>query len=370
MDEKTLKMLAMKSMSAMLSVVIFSLVFTRYNNVIIYANENSTVVNGEIRIGQNKEDLGNDVYVDVETGMVVDNIHGIHLVINKAAGGEQQQLSLEDFYMLRQIKVSISGLQDKVIAKQDVIFGGTGSDPLLDVSVSYEYNPNTFLYTAVCQLQLDDVYAYRVLEDKQNYYIELRKPHEVYEKVIVVDAGHGGNDVGAYTKDMSHYEKNVNFSIQSYLKEMLGQEDIKVYYTRLGDEKVYLNPRVDLANAVNADMFISIHCNSSDYSSPKGSEVLYSTKIQEKAAISSERLATILLDNLVQEAGLDKRGVVNGDDIYIISKSQVPVALIEVGFISNKEDLNFLKEEENHRLIAEGIYKGILCAYEEIEAAE
>ena len=46
------------------------------------------------------------------------------------------------------------------------------------------------------------------------------------------------------------------------------------------------------------------------------------------------------------------------------------MALIEVGFISNKEDLNFLKEEENHRLIAEGIYKGILCAYEEIEATE
>lgn len=364
MNEKTLKMLAMKSMSVMLSVVLFSAVFTHYNSVVVYASKDFIVTE------QNVDEVAGNVYTDVEIGTLVEDIHEVHLVINKSEESGDLQVALEDLFMQRQINVAISGLEDKTITKQDVIYGGTDRDPLLDVSVSYEYNPNTFLYTAVLNMQLDDVYEYHLYEDSQNYYVELRDLHEVYDKIIVVDAGHGGNDVGAYTKDMSCFEKDINLSIQNHLKEMLDEEDIKVYYTRMKDEKVYLNPRLDLANAVDADMFISIHCNSSDYASPKGSEVLYSTKIKKGAAIGSDKLAAILLDELVQTVGLDKRGIVNGDDIYIIGNSQVPVALIEVGFISNKEDLNFLKEEENHKKIAEGIYKGILRAYEEIEVAE
>ncbi len=370
MNEKTLRILAMKSMSAMLIMVLFSAVFSCYNDVVIYANTGSRAVAKEISVEQNAGRKFENIYTDLGTGIPVNDIHEVHLVINKPEEGGTLQISLEDLFMQRQIKVSISGLEDKTITKQNVICEGSGGAPLLDVSVSYEYNPNTFLYTAVLNIQLDDVYEYRLYEDSQSYYIGLRDLHEAYDKIIVVDAGHGGNDVGAYTKDMVHFEKNINLSIQKYLKEMLDKEDIRVYYTRLEDEKVYLNPRLDLANAVDADMFISIHCNSSEYASPKGSEVLYSTKIKEDAVISSDRLATVLLDELVQAVELDNRGIVNGDDIYIIGNSQVPVALVEVGFISNKEDLNFLQEEENQKKIAEGIYNGIMRAYEEIEAAE
>ncbi len=359
----------MKSMSAMLSVVLFSAVFTRYNNVIIYANENSTVVNEEMAVEQDVDKVLENVYTDVETGDIVTDIHDIHLVIKKPSE-ESQKVTLEDLYMTRQIRVSISGLEEKTISKSDVSYEGTESDPLLGVAVSYEYDPNTFLYTAVMEIQLDEVYAHHIYEDRHNIYIELKEPHEAYEKIIVVDAGHGGNDVGAYTKNMKYFEKDINLSIQKYLKKMLDKEDIKVYYTRLTDEKVYLNPRLDLANELEADMFISIHCNSSDYISAQGSEVLYSTISQDNMAIKSDKLASILLDELVQVVELDKRGTVNGDDIYIIGNSKVPVALIEVGFISNKEDLNFLKEKENHKLIAEGIYNGILQAYEELETIE
>lgn len=366
MDEKTLKMLALKSMSAMLSVVLFSAVFTQYNNVTIYASEHSLAISEEMEAGKGTAKVIENVYMDVETGEIVDSIHDVHLVIEKASW-TSSQVTLEDLYMKKQIQVSVSGLEDKTISKQTISCEGTEHDPLLEVSVSYQYDPHTFLYTAVLDMQLDDIYAYHIYEDKQNLYIELKNPHEVYEKIIVVDAGHGGNDTGAYTKDMKYFEKDINLSIQKYLKKLLDEENIKVYYTRLTDEKVYLNPRLNLANDVEADMFISIHCNSSDYLLAKGSEVLYSTKSQENLAIKSDRLAEIFLNELNQVVKRDKRGLVNGDDIYIIGNAKVPVALIEVGFISNEEDLEFLKEKKNRKLIAKGIYNGIMKAYEELE---
>lgn len=365
MDERTLKVLAMKSMSAMLSVVLFSAVFTRYNNVTIYANENSATVNEAQAAEQGENEVLANVYTDVETGAVADSIYDVHLVIKKPSE-ENYEVSLEDLYMNRQIRVSVPGLEEKVISKYDISFGGTGSDPLLSAAISYEYDPNTFLYTAVMDIQLDDVYAHHIYEDKQNIYIELRNPHEVYEKIIIVDAGHGGNDVGAYTKDMEYFEKDINLNIQKYLKKLLDKGDIKVYYTRLSDEKVYLNPRLDLGTALEPDMFISIHCNSSEYIPAKGSEVLYSTKHQKNLALKSDKLASIILKELVDTAGLENRGIVNGDNIYIIGNSNVPIALIEVGFISNKEDLEFITKKANQKLIAEGIYNGILKVYEEL----
>ena len=136
--------------------------------------------------------------------------------------------------------------------------------------------------------------------------------------------------------------------------------NIKVYYTRLIDEKVYLNPRLNLANDLKADMFISIHCNSSEYKSAKGSEALYSTKYQKKLSIKSDELAQILLNQLTETTNIKNRGLINGNDIYIIGNAKVPVALIEIGFISSPDELKFLKKKKNQELIAEGIYNGIL----------
>lgn len=366
MDEKTLKTLAMKSMSAMLSVVLFSAVFTQYNNVAIYANEDSTAVNAEVETEQVVEELSIETYTNLETGDVVNSINDMHLVIKKPSE-ESFEVTLEDLYMERKIRVSVRGLEEQAITKRDIIFEGDAEDPLVSAGISYEYDPEAFMYTAVMDMQLDGIYAYQLYEDKQNIYIELWDPHEIYERIIVVDAGHGGNDVGAYTKDMKYFEKDINLKIQNYLKALLDKEDIRVYYTRLTDEKVYLNPRLDLANDLKADMFISIHCNSSEHGSGKGSEVLYSTKNQDKLSFKSEKLAAILLEELVNTVSLDKRGIVNGNDIYIVGNSKVPTGLIEVGFISNMEDLQFLKEEKNQKLIAEGIYNGIMKAYEEMD---
>ena len=373
MNEKTLKTLAIKSIVAMLGVVLFSSMFTKYNGEIVSAIKNiKDVINNEYKENVVVAlDVENHppakFYENIETKEIVNSIGNTYLKIKKPVE-KSFPVELEDLYMERKIRVSISNLEDKLMKKNSVVFGGTEGAPLLDVAISYEYNPETFLYKAIFDIELDNIYVYCIYEDKENIYIDLLKTDEVYEQIVVIDVGHGGNDIGAYTKDMKVYEKDINLEIVLCLKELLDKrEDMKVYYTRLTDEKVYLNPRLNLANDLKADMFISIHCNSSEYKSAKGSEALYSTKYQKKLSIKSDELAQILLNQLTETTNIKNRGLINGNDIYIIGNAKVPVALIEIGFISSPDELKFLKKKKNQELIAEGIYNGILKVYEKLE---
>ncbi len=193
-------------------------------------------------------------------------------------------------------------------------------------------------------------------------------PHDIYDKIIVIDAGHGGSMPGAVKRGV--YEKDLNLAIVLQLKELFDEADddsIKVYYTRLDDTNPSLFARADLANYVDADMFISVHNNSSSsgrFTYENGTMVLYSPG-EEDEACNSERLAQICLENVNASAGTNDLGLVKGDDIYIVRSSNVPVALIEVGYMTNTEELENLSDPEFQRQVAEGIYNAIMQAYEE-----
>jgi N-acetylmuramoyl-L-alanine amidase len=279
-------------------------------------------------------------------------------------------VSLEDFYLTHSIKVNIEGLDTQSLKEESVQCVNEteqATDKTIDsMEVSYLFNEKNYTYTAIYQMTLDTVYVHKVYEDDSYIYIDLVDPHKVYDRIIVVDAGHGGSDVGTYTPDMKYLEKDINLNIVTYLKELLDQENIKVYYTRTSDEKVYLNPRVNLANNVKADFFISIHCNSNVDQNPYGTEVLYG-KNRKHYAIGSKELATICLEEVIKEAGTKDMGIISGENIYIINKSKVPVSLIEVAFMSNKKDMEYLSKDENQKKIATGIFNGILNAYNELE---
>lgn len=106
-------------------------------------------------------------------------------------------------------------------------------------------------------LELNHVYVHILYEDDNFYYIDLRRPNEVYDKIIVLDAGHGGKDPGALSKDELTYEKEINLAILTKLKELLDKDNIKVYYTKLTDETLFLRPRVTLANEVDCDFLLA-----------------------------------------------------------------------------------------------------------------
>ncbi len=218
--------------------------------------------------------------------------------------------------------------------------------------------------TAAITISLDYIYAPVLFQDEEYIYIDLRRPKDVYDKIVVIDAGHGGKDCGTYSKDQQYYEKDMNLGIVLKLKEILDREDIKVYYTRTDDKTLFLNPRVNFANEVEADLFISIHCNSNESSQPGGTEVLYNEK-QQGAGLTSKRLAEIALDEITGVIPKVNRGLVPGSEMVVVGKAKVPVALIEVAFMSNQEDLNFLLQEENKIKIAEAVQRVINRAFDE-----
>lgn len=218
----------------------------------------------------------------------------------------------------------------------------------------------------VLEIKLDKACEYVSSYDEDFLCLEIKDLHEVYEKIVVIDAGHGGSQPGAVKKEI--YEKNLNLDIVLKLKEILDkveEKKLKVFYTRLDDSNPALAERVYMANQLKADLFISVHNNASadgKFGTLNGTMVLYNPN---QADSESKRLAEICLENVNKSTGSKKLGLVKADNIHIVKNSKVPVALIEVGYMTNTRELNNLCDAEYQRKTAQGIYNAIIQAFEE-----
>ena len=217
----------------------------------------------------------------------------------------------------------------------------------------------------VLEIQLDQVCEFSYIYREDFLCIDFIDPHELYDKVIVVDAGHGGRDPGALRKDV--YEKDINLAILKQVKALFdGNDKIKVYYTRTDDTNPGLSQRVGLANKAKADLFISIHNNSTangKVGTENGTMVLYSQ--DDTSEYSSKRFAEMCLKNIVASAGSKSRGLIQGNYVNIVRNSQAPVALIEVGYMTNLAEVEKLQTLEYQKLVAQGIYNAVMQAFEE-----
>ena len=217
--------------------------------------------------------------------------------------------------------------------------------------------------TGVIEVTTNKVYELQTEYDTQNFYFNFLTPHEVYDKVVVIDAGHGGRAVGANKQGIN--EKDIDLAIVLKLKEIFDNSDqnIGVYYTRTDDSNPTFDQRVQLANKSDADLFISIHNNSTRsgrMSGTSGTQVMY-----DETSEASRQFAQICLEEVTGRIGSRDKGLVEGDSIYIIRTSEVPVALIEVGFMTNKDELEKLNSDAYQRETAEGVYQAVLRAFEE-----
>lgn len=215
------------------------------------------------------------------------------------------------------------------------------------------------------EIKLDRIFEYKLAIEDGTLIIELFKPKELYDKIVVIDPGHGGKMPG--TGKYGLVEKELCLDIVLRLKEMLDRTDLKVYYTRIEDSNVDQAERVALANEVEADFFISVHINADENSrASHGTEVLYSQS-SKIPFFGSKELAEICQEEVVKMLGSRSRGIVKGDNIHIIRNSEIPVALIEVGFVTNWNEASLLKQSRYKQKTAEGIFHAIERAYEECE---
>ena len=179
-----------------------------------------------------------------------------------------------------------------------------------------------------------------------------------YSFRVAIDPGHGGIDSGTLGIDHNCEEKEINLAVAKLVWKKIEEEPgIKVHLSRYDDR--YLSPeeRTKWLNSSNCDICISIHCNSADNLDATGVEVLYHGGSGGKK--DSKELAERCLDAILEQTSQINRGLLNGDSIYIIRNAKMPIALIEVGFLSNQQELTFLRKYENQVKIADGIVNAI-----------
>ncbi|NDL67212.1 N-acetylmuramoyl-L-alanine amidase [Anaerotalea alkaliphila] len=200
-----------------------------------------------------------------------------------------------------------------------------------------------------------EYYEFRLEEAEDGYQLKGYKPRELYSRIVVVDAGHGGSDPGATAGSVK--EKALNLSMALYLKAHFDASgDYKVYYTRTTDVYKTLQYRADLANTVGADLFISIHNNATSSSSVNGLETLYMPG-GTVDVMSSIAAARIFQDNLVPATGMANRGLKSREGLYVLRNTKMPAVLLEIGFMSNAADLSKLVDASFQKKAAAAMFE-------------
>ena len=215
-------------------------------------------------------------------------------------------------------------------------------------------------------------------------------------KTIVIDPGHGGKDPGAIGRS-GLYEKNVVLDISKRLKRNLEGYGIKVMLTRETDKFIPLWQRANIANRNKADFFISIHANSFRSRLPSGFEVYYLSEACDDSAravqaaenavldleidspvrpsnqlkatlwdmintenrVESIELAQLLCQSMKADINSKDRGVKSAL-FYVLKRVRAPAVLVEVGFISNRDEETKLRSASHRQRIADALAEGIL----------
>ena len=199
---------------------------------------------------------------------------------------------------------------------------------------------------------------------------ETMKHMPVTNKVIILDAGHGGIDPGKLSNDKLIQEKDVNLSITLKLRELLESSGAVVVLTREDDSSLYtedgsktirqkynenLKNRKKIIQESNANMFVSIHSNAFTESKYYGAQTFY-----PKGKEDSYQLSKIIQNELKRVVdNTNNREMKATDDIYVLKDNEIPSVLIECGFLSNDKEAKLLNDEAYQEKIAWAIYVGI-----------
>lgn len=198
---------------------------------------------------------------------------------------------------------------------------------------------------------------------KDNPFVVNNEPFEYLgsgEKIIVIDPGHGGSDAGAIGST-GVTEKYVSLEVSLKAQELLTASGYQVVMTRTTDidvaapgvpDSTELQARVDKAPP-NAALFISVHCNAFSNGNANGMETFHAP-----TAVEGARLAKLLNEELERLGGLNNRGV-KAARFYVMTHSQCPASLIELGFITNPREEKLLASDDYQQKLAQAITNAV-----------
>jgi N-acetylmuramoyl-L-alanine amidase len=244
------------------------------------------------------------------------------------------------------------------------------------------------LQAAVKPIEEDDTKISNIDKNPENTQttVVVQKPEaERTKKVIVLDPGHanksnlqkellapgskefkikdGGGAAGIVTRTP---EYQINMSVALKLKGILEKKGYSVIMTKTENSQSLGNiERAELWNKTKAELVVRIHADSNENSTVKGASMLVPSNINENTKAiykQSKEYGQIVLNKLTGQIGMSSRGVIERKDMTGFNWSRIPVILVEMGFLSNKEEDKLLSSQEYQDKIANALAEGIFAA--------
>lgn len=266
--------------------------------------------------------------------------------IKKPSGLSTSAVTCVDDYSNKRLRIIVNGNYKT--------FFSTSSNRYVKESLTYNVTYSggkTYI-----DLKTSTIKGFSISQTSSYIYAKYADPKKMFYRVVVVDAGHGGSDSGAVGN--GYYEKNMTLKIVQSIKSNFDKNSTyKVYYTRLSDWYPSLSYRYKMANEVSADRFLSVHINSSDSSSSKGTETLYKTYKSYAQTLQSSALTGMgYASNSSYNRGLKYRS-----DLAVLNGPKMTTSLVELGFISNKTEANRINSRTS--TIGYNLYKAICNSF-------
>ena len=280
------------------------------------------------------------------------------LIIPNPAGLSGNMIKHEDQYNKLRFIIRIPGDYTSFIASSTI---QVNSNVIKDVSVFLNSSNETEILVSTSVLQ-----GYEISADANYIYLNIGNPRDIYKNIVVLDPGHGGPAPGA--RYFNTNEKNINLKILYEIgKEFFNSNtsQLKVYYTRESDVDLSLADRAAFADRIGADLFISLHMNANTNKSVYGTEVYYSNNNNKRnqAGLNSETLAKLFVNCLSSDLNTNNRGT-RAAKYTVVHKNTVPAILVELGFMSNKNDFAKISDPAFQYEAARALYETVLQVFE------
>lgn len=337
-----------------------------------YVTKNVTTVD----LVYNGEVLAPDVPALIDRGRTLVPIYIIGDLLNADVSWNQEfrraEINTQEKQLILTIGSSIARVNGQAIELPDAIPAALvkyqGSDRTMvpwrfvaeQLGAQVEWNADTYTVTLFFEQDIPEpeLNLQPPIEESEEEPVEEEVPSKIFtslkDVIVVLDAGHGGDDPGALGELVE--EKEINLSVALMVTERLSETGLQVHLTRSDDSYVSLLERTLFANSIPADIFVSMHSNAAESApSANGIETYY---------YSDDSLGSNLAA-YIQEAVIDATGAKNRKtktaNFYVCKNTVMPAALVEMGFLTNATECELLATEEYQALLADGIANGILA---------
>lgn len=266
------------------------------------------------------------------------------------------------YYLAGKLGMTVSQEED------EVTLSDKNNTVTIYPKVDQVYINNNYLTSLGRTKKIDDMLHVRsTLEDqirdnlkKAKIRLIIPKPFKPAKKIypaisgtkITIDAGHGGKDPGAISS-YGYKEKTVNLDVALQVAQILRDKGHRVIMTRDSDEFIELEERAAIANRSKADIFVSIHADSCATSSKNG----FTIYVARSGSSASTRLANAI-DNCMAQTGISSNSVRQAD-YRVLTHTNCPAVLIELGYLSNYWEAKQLKNVSMQKRLANSIANGI-----------